>query len=318
MQTALFIVPVFCCDELSLAIDFLQQTIASIEQQSDTDWHIVLVDDASPNAAFRDFLCQLATRNAARMTLLCNLTNSGPGVARNRGIDLAAARGYPFVLFNDADDLSHPNRLQQVRRTFAARPEVDIIYSPFRVIDEQGRQVADTDIPPAIKSIRDGAMTDPAIGDHAWLKILTDKKGYVNLTSMTSVRTALAVECPFPAVFVSEDTVTWLKYSAVGKQFAFIDHTPGCYRICLAQGQIATQQRQGNKAAFFRQVIQVNEAGIRECIRLSLSNGTVTVAQAEEAFTAYLQHMAKLMASEQLTALAEQLQVHALEPLALH
>ena len=65
----------------------------------------------------------------------------GPGVARNLAIIKAAIeQGSSIILFNDADDISHPKRLEVVKSIFLENPEVDVIYSTFEVIDENNQE----------------------------------------------------------------------------------------------------------------------------------------------------------------------------------
>jgi len=39
-----------------------------------------------------------------------------------------ADNGYPFIMYNDADDISHPRRVEVVRAAFSANPLVDLVY----------------------------------------------------------------------------------------------------------------------------------------------------------------------------------------------
>jgi glycosyltransferase involved in cell wall biosynthesis len=305
MQTALFIIPVFSQKHDVMASKYLDDAIQAIKQQSDTDWHIAIVDDASTCPVFTHHLAQLANTHPTQITLLRNPDNAGPGVSRNQAIQWADAHGYPFVLFNDSDDLSHPDRLKIVRQHFNRRAEVSVVYSSFNVIDEHGHPVAESSTPPSIREIIAASAVDPVEGEYAWIKILTEKKGYVNLTSATSVRTSLEAKCLFPAEYVSEDAVTWLKYSACGGQFAFIPDTPSQYRIQLAAQQRQTQQREGSKARFFQQVVTVNEQGVRQCIAIGLKSRTISTTQAAFIYSRYAQNMADVLTREHLPELAE-------------
>jgi len=50
--------------------------------------------------------------------------NVGPGVSRNLGVLKALERGHSIILFNDSDDISHPRRLEVVRKIFLENPQV--------------------------------------------------------------------------------------------------------------------------------------------------------------------------------------------------
>lgn len=84
----------------------LDRAIDSVLAQTLADFEIIVVDDASS-----DTTADLVRRRAAgdsRIRLLQNSTNSGPSVARNRGI--AAARS-DWIAILDADDAYEPERL---------------------------------------------------------------------------------------------------------------------------------------------------------------------------------------------------------------
>src|ERR1044071_7041476 len=83
----------------------LQRTLASVLKQSIDSLEVIVVDDASNDAA-----STAAAAAHPRVRLLRNPEPSGVSVARNRGI--AAARG-DWIAFCDDDDLWAPSKLQQ-------------------------------------------------------------------------------------------------------------------------------------------------------------------------------------------------------------
>ena len=63
--------------------------------------------------------------------------NSGVGAARNLAIREAA---FPWIAFCDADDLWYPEKLATLRRMHETRPEVDFLFTDYR-LEEDGRVV---------------------------------------------------------------------------------------------------------------------------------------------------------------------------------
>lgn len=108
------IVPVFNGERyLAEALEgLLAQTYERIE--------IVLVDDGST-----DGTPALAATYGDRIRYV-RQAHAGPGAARNRG--LADARG-EFIAFQDADDVSLPERMTRQMRRFDARPDLDVCLS---------------------------------------------------------------------------------------------------------------------------------------------------------------------------------------------
>lgn len=227
--TACFIMPHWTMN-IDTSQSHLDEAIESIYRQTDGDWSLVIVDDASPCRHARSYLLEIERRSRGQVHLLFNDKNLGHGLTRNAAIRHAHSLGAPFLLFNDADDLSHPRRLEVVRRLFADRPEADVVYSTFRVIDEFGEEVAVERLTESIREILEGHSRNPAEGANAWIGMGLEK-GYTNLTSSTAVRTKLALEYPFPNEEVSEDYYTWLCYSAGGTGFIYHPDIPSSYRI---------------------------------------------------------------------------------------
>ncbi|HZD36987.1 MAG TPA: hypothetical protein VE130_17415 [Nitrososphaeraceae archaeon] len=118
-------------------------------------------------------------------------------VARNLGSFRAIERGCTAILFNDADDISHPKRLEVVKSTFLENPEVDVIYSTFEVIDEDYCIIPKKRISTPILEILEFHEANPLEGQNIWIKMATGS-GYTNTTSSTAVRARFAYQCTFP------------------------------------------------------------------------------------------------------------------------
>lgn len=91
--------------------------LRSLRSQTWTDLEILVVDDASDDASV-DVVRSIAEGDE-RIRLLRQPTNQGAYAARNRG--LAAAQG-EFVIVNDADDWSHPEKIERQVAAFRGDP----------------------------------------------------------------------------------------------------------------------------------------------------------------------------------------------------
>lgn len=89
------------------AAAFLPHTLSSLREQSLTDWQLIAVDDGSSDDSAA-IVAEMG-REDSRIRLL-RQPNAGVSLSRNRGV--AASRA-PLIAFLDADDLWHPDKLQQ-------------------------------------------------------------------------------------------------------------------------------------------------------------------------------------------------------------
>lgn len=88
------ILPVHDC------FDLLAEVIDRIEAHTDLPWHIIVIDDASPDPRVRPWLAARVAALGGRATLLENPQNLGFIGSVNRGFDLAIKRAWPVVLLN--------------------------------------------------------------------------------------------------------------------------------------------------------------------------------------------------------------------------
>ena len=150
-RTPLFIIPHWS-SEIEQSKYILEKTITSIINQTDKDWKILIVDDASPDEFVRDYLLGLKEKlTSKKFDVIFETNNCGAGKMRNVGIDYALEHMHPFILFNDDDDLSDLRRVECVRRVFDHHADVDVVYNNFIVINEFDNILPDESLSPSIK-----------------------------------------------------------------------------------------------------------------------------------------------------------------------
>ena len=94
---------------------YIEETIDSVIEQTFANWELILVDDCSTDNSYEVISRKIANFNDEkkskdqRIVLLKNEANSGAAKTRNNGIDAARGR---FIAFLDADDIWHPDKLQ--------------------------------------------------------------------------------------------------------------------------------------------------------------------------------------------------------------
>lgn len=111
---------------------FAAQTIESVLAQTYPHWEMIIVDDVSPDNS--NTIIEEYVRKDSRIKLIKLERNSGPAVARNRGIEEATGR---YIAFLDADDLWLPEKLEK-QLVFLDQHNLAFTYSSYHLIDEEG------------------------------------------------------------------------------------------------------------------------------------------------------------------------------------
>ncbi len=109
----------------------IEETIVSVQQQSFTNWELIIIDDGS-----QDNTVEVIKNIAESRIKLFSDKNGGVAVARNRGI--AQATG-DFIAFLDADDLWTPDKLKLQIEALNQNPKAKVAYSWTSFIDENGK-----------------------------------------------------------------------------------------------------------------------------------------------------------------------------------
>lgn len=176
--------------------DTMERTLLSVISQLYTDWHLIIVNDASTDETL-EIVDRYAKAMPDRVTVITNEVNSGAGVSRKVGLDAATSE---FITFLDADDILKPDFLK-MSMELQAQHDSDIVYTSFTILYPQGI----TKIEPAGDFIMEGEATT-TLHFNTPLKFLTGK----------IIRTSLAKSVRFSPKRVGEDvqTLFYLTYEA--------------------------------------------------------------------------------------------------------
>jgi len=114
---------------------FFPAAVQSILGQTLTDLELIVVEDPSPRSG-RSMLGELAGDPRLRY-----IENDRPtSLPRQHNRAVAEARGELIARF-DADDISEPDRLARQAEFLNQHPDVDVVASFIRIIDDTDRQV---------------------------------------------------------------------------------------------------------------------------------------------------------------------------------
>jgi glycosyltransferase involved in cell wall biosynthesis len=283
----------------------IADTIEGLFAQTDEDWSAIIVVDMPPNKEIHEYLIHLKQKYYPKIDVIFLERNVGPGVSRNVGVLKALERGHTIILFNDSDDISHPKRLEVVKKIFLDNPQVDVVYSTFEVIDENNRLTPIEKISSPILEILESHERDPLEGNDIWIKMGTET-GITNITSSTAVRIRLAYQCPFPNEKASEDFHSWIRMSAFGANFKYTSLIPTKYRIPSFMKYQASRTRIGPNS--FNQIkARVDSDGFSKAIEVALARNTIKPEEVPLLKAKFYKRLAKSMRREMENELADEL-----------
>ncbi|MDR0206452.1 MAG: glycosyltransferase [Bacteroidales bacterium] len=110
---------------------FISEAIESIINQTYYNWELIIVDDFSTDGTGTI----INSFDDNRIIYLKNETNRGAPFSRNKAIEYATGE---FLAILDADDYSFPERFQQQVNFLNKYPNIDIVGSYVKEINEKG------------------------------------------------------------------------------------------------------------------------------------------------------------------------------------
>jgi teichuronic acid biosynthesis glycosyltransferase TuaG len=113
---------------------FIAHTIRSVQAQTYQNWEMLVVEDGSPDETWR-VIAEFSTFDP-RIKLI-RQTNTGPAMARQKALDLAAGR---FIAFLDSDDLWLPQKLER-QLAFMETQSSPFSFTAFRRMDAEGKTI---------------------------------------------------------------------------------------------------------------------------------------------------------------------------------
>jgi glycosyltransferase involved in cell wall biosynthesis len=283
----------------------IADTIDGLFLQTDEDWSAIIVVDMPLNERTHDYLTQIKRRYYPKIDVIFLERNVGPGVSRNLGVLKALERGHNIILYNDSDDISHPKRLEVVKKIFLENAQVDVVYSTFEVIDENNILTPIEKISSPILEILESHMQNPLEGNNIWIKMGTET-GITNITSSTAVRIKFAYQCPFPNEKASEDFHSWIRMSALGANFRYTSLVPTKYRIPKFMKYQASRTRIG--PSNFNQIkARVDIDGFSKATEIALARNIIKPEEIPMVKAKFYKRLANSMRREMEDELANEL-----------
>ena len=137
---------------------FIGETIESVQQQTYSNWELLVIDDASTDDTV-DVVSSYCIKDN-RIKCIKLPKNMGPGMARQKGIELARGQ---FIAFLDSDDLWYPQKLQK-QISFMKNFGCAFTCTAYEQIDEEGLLIGKIIVPPE-KSDYNRVLLDCPVGN---------------------------------------------------------------------------------------------------------------------------------------------------------
>jgi len=167
---------------------YVRAALESVLAQCQPAREVLVIDDGSADAG-----PAIVESFGAKQVRLIRQANSGPGVARNRGIEEAKS---PWIAFLDADDLWLPGHLAHLAELNRAFPNAAVLASGYE--EFRGKQPAPRDRPSEAAREIDFFALDPA-------------EPGLSSSSVAVKRDALRAAGGFARVFPGEDVDLWIR-----------------------------------------------------------------------------------------------------------
>ena len=114
---------------------YIAKTIKSVQEQSYTNWEMIIVDDCSTDATCA--IVEEMAKKDSRIKLLQQKVNAGAGAARTRAMKNATGR---YIAYLDSDDIWLPKKLE-LQILFMKENNCGFSCTSYEVINDEGERL---------------------------------------------------------------------------------------------------------------------------------------------------------------------------------
>lgn len=190
-------------------------SIDSVQQQTYTDWELIIVNDASTDDTTSVVMRYVAD---SRISLISSENNVGMSAARNLAVKSARGR---YIAFLDADDLWTENKLECQIRYHTEHPECSVSHTSFTEFSDATRERRPW-----------RQLVVPARRKRGNLLPLLYTNNVVATLTVVMLRNLFIEMNGFDAsLFAVEDLDLWIRLSKRGYGFGYIDEVLAKYRV---------------------------------------------------------------------------------------
>ncbi len=158
-------------------IDFLDQAINSILNQTYNNFEFIIIDDCSNEQTIK--LLKKYSDLDNRVKLYLNKKNRGPTYSFNRGLFFAKNR---FIARMDSDDVSHPERLEKQLNFLVKNPSIFVVGTGFNIINNNNEIISSIRLKQNRKEIIESLKySNPIVNSTFMANTKVQKKKYLYL-----------------------------------------------------------------------------------------------------------------------------------------
>jgi len=206
------------------ALPYLPEAVASILNQSFSDFIFLAVDDSSTDGSY-EFL---VNQKDERIEVI-QQKHAGPGAAMNLAIQFAQKNNIAYIARMDADDISCPQRLEMQLRQMETNSDLAAMSCNCDYIDLKGKIIGKSTIPITSKRIR-------------W-EIRNGFRGLVQGACMFRTSALAGIGGYNPLIPQAEDTDLFLRLS---ESFQFANLAEVFYQIRINPSSLSMSNNEQN------------------------------------------------------------------------
>ena len=113
---------------------FLRDALTSVFDQSLQDFEIVIVDDGSADGTHQ-LIAELQGEHPGSIEAVFHERRRNQGIERTYQLGISRCQG-EYLAFLEPDDQWSPRYLETKAAVFCNHPEVDVVFSPYRIVRE--------------------------------------------------------------------------------------------------------------------------------------------------------------------------------------
>ncbi len=222
------------------AAPYIANTIRCVEQQTWTNWELLLVDDCGGDDTLSVAqACKSASPFGSQIHILQNEKNMGAAYSRNHGISCAKGR---YIAFLDADDVWLPDKLEK-ELCFLETSESGFAFTSYEFGDENAQGTGKIVHAPSSLSFSKALSRTVIFTSTVLLDTKRIPKDLIHMPDIGSEDTALwwsllktgIVACGLDEVLTiyrrPEKSLSSNKLSAIRRMWTLLRQIGGCGRI---------------------------------------------------------------------------------------